>query len=393
MSAHKQKYKTEFDIAAIMFGFTFFSGSMLVGRQIAESMPVKDVLLCFVVGGIVLGLFGGCLAFFSSAEEKDLSRMSQETFGVSGYALVVAMIAITQIGWFGVGASMLSVPLSNTLFRGSASAKIIITVAFGAFMLVSATGGMKFITNVSYLAVPIIFICGFWGILYALKENGREIALVNNGHMSASTGISMVIGTYIAGAITTPNFTYIGKRPKCVSIITFLAFFLGNGLMLVFGAVSYYLVRGDDIFDLFRYFGLTGLGFTTLALNIWSSCDNGLYSAGIGICDVFHIERRIATFVAGVIGIIFSPVLYNHLINFLVFLNRLIPEVGVIIIMHELMKKRFCSEFHTRDAIIALIVGDISACICPIGMPAATGMVVSGLLYYIMMIIDKTKER
>ena len=91
----------------------------------------------------------------------------------------------------------------------------------------------------------------------------------------------MVIGSYISGAITTPNFSKYGKNPKFIATICFCAFLLGNGLMIIFGASSNILVGGSDIFNIFTYFGFGLMGIIVLGLNIWSSCDNGLYSAGL----------------------------------------------------------------------------------------------------------------
>ncbi len=118
-------------------------------------------------------------------------------------------------------------------------------------------------------------------IIYALNsksfDNLNSFGLKEN--IPFIVGLEMVIGSYISGSITTPNFAKYGKNPLFIGIICFIAFLLGNGLMIVFGAASNILVGGNDIFDIFTYFGFNILGIIVLGLNIWSSCDNGLYSA------------------------------------------------------------------------------------------------------------------
>ena len=385
------------DIAAVMFGFTFFSGSMLVGRQIAASMPIKDMLRCFFFGGLFLGTFGASLAYFSCKRKRDMMQMVDDAFGNVGRNAIVFLISITQIGWFGVGASMLSTPLTDTLFDGNKYIKLTITCLFGLAMLVSAAGGVKTIIRLSYLAVPIIFLLGCFGVLFAFNNiDYSSISFsASSRQISLPVGISLVIGTYISGAITTPNFTWNGKSPQNVLWISFLAYFLGNGIMLLFGAASFYLVCGDDIFDLFRYFGLEGVGFLTLGLNIWSSCDNGLYSAGLGLKEVTHIDRKKATIIAGVVGIVLSPFLYNYLIEFLTLLNKLISPIGAVLIVKEYTHKQ-CAVACAREkkaALFSMAMGGVAAIVTPPLIPAINGALVSTITYMLLLFAEKIRTK
>lgn len=95
--------------------------------------------------------------------------------------------------------------------------------------------------------------------------------------------------------------------------------------MIVFGAASNILVGGNDIFDIFTYFGFNLLGIIVLGLNIWSSCDNGLYSAGLEFENIFKIEHKKIILILGLLSTLCSYYLYSNFISFLLIMNYTLP--------------------------------------------------------------------
>ena len=58
--------KSNLDILMIMFGFTFFSGSMLIGQKLSSGVSISDFIVCILVGGAILGIFGGVLGYIGA---------------------------------------------------------------------------------------------------------------------------------------------------------------------------------------------------------------------------------------------------------------------------------------------------------------------------------------
>ena len=52
------KKKSNIDILMIMFGFIFFSGSMLIGQKLSSGVKFSDFLVCILIGGTLLGILG-----------------------------------------------------------------------------------------------------------------------------------------------------------------------------------------------------------------------------------------------------------------------------------------------------------------------------------------------
>ena len=236
-----------------------------------------------------------------------MKELSHKSFGKKGSYLPSLLVGITQIGWYGVGISMFAVPVANLIFPNNIFALYSLIILFGVFMTISTYIGIDSITKVSYLAVIVILLFGFISIIYAFNRQPIDIlsAFGNGDKISILIGLQMVIGSYISGAITTPNFSKYGENPKFIAIICFCAFLLGNGLMIIFGASSNILVGGSDIFNIFTYFGFEAIGVIVLVLNIWSSCDNGLYSAGLEFENILKIDHKKIILFAGLSSTIF----------------------------------------------------------------------------------------
>lgn len=376
--------KSNLNMFMIMFGFTFFSGSMLIGQQLSDGLSFTAFFFVIITGGIILGSFGSLLSFIGCKTHKTMGELSKVAFGTKGSFFPSILIGITQIGWYGVGISMFATPVAQQLFPKSHLAVYMLVVLFGTLMTFSTCLGIRSITRLSYLAVPIILLFGMGIIVLAITEkNINIIAEFGSGNqIGLAYGVQLVIGSYISGSITTPNFTKYAENPRITAIISFCAFLVGNGLMFIFGAFSHVLIGGGDIFDLFIYFHCLILGIIVLGLNIWSSCDNGLYSAGLELQNVTGIKHQKIIIAAGLLSMFFSIPIYNNFCGFLTILNKTLPPVGVVLIISY-----FCGK-QNNDAdieynwwsIIAVVVGALIGLVLEVGIPSLNGIIVTAII-------------
>ena len=72
---------------------------------------------------------------------------------------------------------------------------------------------------------------------------------MSSGSLTVIGGAGLVIGSFVSGGTTTPNFTRFAKNATIGTVATVVAFFIGNSLMFFFGAISYIFVGGNDIFE------------------------------------------------------------------------------------------------------------------------------------------------
>lgn len=376
----------------IMLGFTFFSASMWVGQELADGLDFWGFVKSLLLGGVILGLYTGLLGYVGAETGLSMDLLAQRAFGKRGSYLSSAMISFTQIGWFGVGIAMFAIPVSNELLGGSVAAQWALVILAGMCMTASAYFGIESLTIVSYIAVPLVAILGTVAMVMAVRQGDGTIIdqfAVSSGSLTVIGGAGLVVGSFVSGGTATPNFTRFAKNGKVGAVTTVVAFFIGNSLMFFFGAVSSIFVGGNDIFEVMIRLNLFYLAVLVLGLNIWTTNDNALYSAGLGLSNIFHQKKKPMVLVSGIIGTIAAVWLYYNFCDWLNVLNCTLPPIGIILVLGYFMHR---DEYDKKDrelkdvdwfAVIGVILGAVTANLLHWGIASINGMVVAAVCYVI----------
>lgn len=384
----------------IMLGFTFFSASMWVGQQLADGLDFWGFLESLILGGIILGIYTGLLGYVGAKTGLSLDLLSQRAFGKKGSYLPSAMTSFTQIGWFGVGLAMFAIPVSKELLGGSTAAQWGLVILAGVCMTASAYFGIESLTIVSYIAVPSVAILGTIAMVMAVMRGDGTIIdqfAKSSGSLTIIGGAGLVIGSFVSGGTATPNFARFAKDGKAGAITTVVAFFIGNSLMFFFGAVSSIFVGGNDIFEVMVRLNLFYLAVLVLGLNIWTTNDNALYTAGLGLANIFHQRKKPMVLLSGIIGTVASVWLYYNFCGWLNILNCTLPPVGMILVLAYFMNKE---DFETDQpklktvdwfAVAGVIFGAIVANLLHWGIASINGMVVAAVCYCVGQAVNKRK--
>lgn len=110
--------------------------------------------------------------------------------------------------------------------------------------------------------------------------------------------------------------------------------------MFFFGAIAYIFVGGNDIFEVMIRLNLFYMAVLVLGLNIWTTNDNALYTAGLGLANIFHQKKKPMVLVSGIIGTVLSVWLYYNFTKWLNILNCTLPPVGIILVLSYFMNKK-----------------------------------------------------
>ena len=382
----------------IMLGFTFFSASMWVGQELADGLDFGGFMGALILGGIILGLYTGLLGYVGAKTGMSLDLLAQRAFGVKGSYLPSAMISVTQIGWFGVGIAMFAIPVANELLGGSAAAQWVLVIIAGVCMTASAYFGIRSLTVISYIAVPLVAVLGTIAMVMAVRRGDGTIIdqfAVSSGTLTVIQGAGLVVGSFVSGGTATPNFSRFAKNGKVGAITTVVAFFIGNSLMFFFGAVSFIFVGGNDIFEVMIRLNLFYLAVLVLGLNIWTTNDNALYSAGLGLANIFHQKKKPMVLISGIVGTVTAVWLYYNFCNWLNVLNCTLPPVGIILVLGYFMhKEEYVDDYQdikTVDwfAVAGVILGAVVANLLKWGIASINGMVVAAVCYFIGQAIRK----
>ena len=188
--------------------------------------------------------------------------------------------------------------------------------------------------------------------------------------------------------ILTKSVSRFARNGKVGAITTVIAFFIGNSLMFFFGGISSVYVGGNDIFEVMINLGLFYLAILVLGLNIWTTNDNALYSAGLGLANIFGQRKKPMVLVSGIIGTVLAVWLYWNFTGWLNILNCTLPPVGIILVMSFFMDREKYKDVEVTEnvnwfAVFGVVLGAVVANLVPWGIASINGMIVAAVCYLV----------
>ena len=396
--------KSNLSMFMVMLGFTFFSASMWVGQQLAAGLDWWGFVWALILGGLILAAYTGALGYIGGESGLSLDMLARRSFGTKGSWLPSAMISFTQIGWFGVGLAMFAIPVAKQIMGLDVTPDhmpwqgYLLVVIAGILMTASAYFGIKSLTIISYIAVPLVAILGTTAMIMAVRQG--DTGLIEQFAKGAKdlgiiAGAGLVVGSFVSGGTATPNFTRFAKNSRVGLWTTVVAFFIGNSLMFLFGAVSSIYAGGNDIFDVMINLNLFYFALLVLGLNIWTTNDNALYSGGLGLSNIFGLSKKTMVIISGIIGTVAAVWLYWNFCGWLNVLNCTLPPVGITLILHYFVNRKAYLDNSVPEktvnwwAVAGVVLGAVVANLVKWGFPAINGMAVAAICFLIGQKVQK----
>ncbi|WP_226583511.1 cytosine permease [Halobacillus litoralis] len=323
----------------VMMGLTFFSASMWSGGTLGSGLTFVQFIAVVFVGNLILGAYTGALAYVSSKTGLSTHLLSRYAFGEKGSYLASFMLGGTQVGWFGVGVVMFALPVHKV------TGLDMTWLIAGAGLLMTATAffGMKALMLLSFIAVPMITILGSFSVFKATESMGGLDQLLQHTpseQIGLAAALTICIGSFISAGTLTPDFTRFSKTKKSAVVSTVTAFFIGNSLMFIFGAIGAMATGKSDISEVMFTQGLIIPAILVLGLNIWTTNDNALYASGLGFSSITKISKNKVVLFNGILGTLTAMWLYNNFVGWLTILGSALPPIGAIILIDYYLYRR-----------------------------------------------------
>lgn len=334
--------KNFWEICVVWIGYVFVVTGMQVGGTMGTSTDFATLLKALAVGSVVLLVLGTFMGLIALKTGNTFGMLCRYAFGKIGSNIISLMIVVTLIGWFSVDAYMIG-QASNALFP--ALPIIPIAIIAGIAMTATALFGMKWMSKLSDIAVPLVLIFGIISIVLSVNSTGGLtglFAIQPKDPSSFNTLVSLSIGSFVCGAVSfTPDVLRFAKNKKQTLIIMFLAMMIANPLMIILGAVGSIATGYSDITFVLAAQGLLAPAFIVMILNIWSTAQGCVYSGSLSLANTFRIDRKILVIGFGLAGTIGAVIgFYNYFGTFINFLATTIPALGGVFIADYLVKYR-----------------------------------------------------
>nr|WP_215417942.1 cytosine permease [Escherichia coli] len=142
----------------VMLGLTFFSASMWTGGTLGTGLSYHDFFLAVLIGNLLLGIYTSFLGYIGAKTGLTTHLLARFSFGVKGSWLPSLLLGGTQVGWFGVGVAMFSIPVGKAT---GLDINLLIAVS-GLLMTVTVFFGISALTVLSVINGIIGTVCALW---------------------------------------------------------------------------------------------------------------------------------------------------------------------------------------------------------------------------------------
>ncbi len=367
---------------AVMFvwiGSMICLSSILIGSSLVAGMSFVTALVAGVVGYIIVLI----ITILQGMESTDLGKptvvVSERTYGEKGTRYIFSLIiAISLIGWFGIQAQIAGETMAyflQDIVGISVSVKLLCLI-LGILMLITAVYGFKMMEYFNYISVPLMIAVLLMAFFSALSQNDISMlfSYTPSSTMSMTTGLGIVVGGFIVGAVIAGDYTRFNKNRNDTIRSAGFGIVPAGIIMIVIGATLTIFSGEDDLtLVLTQYVKPVILVYIMLLLATWTTNVTNAYSAGLAIVTGLNIDgkyRAPATVIAGIGGTLLATVgILDNFTEFLSILTALVtPIAGVMIADYWIIYKGNTEMFEQKKvngapAIIAWIIGCIPALI------------------------------
>ncbi|MCC5812185.1 MAG: cytosine permease [Ectothiorhodospiraceae bacterium] len=331
-------------LVVILVGFTFFTATMWAGGSLGVAFDFTTLLLVIVVGNLLLGVYAAALGYMAARSGLNTVLMARYCFGEKGSRLADCILGFTQVGWYAWGTATMAI----LLVRITGLPEMLtlpLMVLFGIGFCLTAMVGYRGLELLSRFAVPAMLLLIALSLSMGVIEVGGLgglMAMSPTESLSIGAAITMIIGTFVSGGTQATNWTRFASSGRDAVVATLLAFFIGNGLMVLTGALGALVYQQADIVDVMLAQGLAVLAVAMLFLNIWTTQDNTIYNFAVAGCNLLRTERRaLVTLVGAGIGTALAIFgMYDMLVPFLILLGTFIPPLGGVLMADFYIRRR-----------------------------------------------------
>jgi cytosine permease len=264
-------------------------------------------------------------------------------------------------------------------------------ILLGVLITSTALYGFDAMQTISYISIPVVILVFLFGtIKLGINFTGSN--------PTAPTSFTAAIGSgtsyWLAAAVISGDWLRYSDSYKTVAASATVGLF---GVSLLFVSLGFFTVLATGTANIVRAMVDTGIIFPAaigLLGLVWTTVDNELYSASLGIANIFETKKIFGVIVAGGSVLVLSGFKFHELIlPYVTAIGVLIPPIPAIwlveyYIFRNRMKETNIDRISYKVnwlAIISCIGGSVTGLIVPKNYVAPIiSMMITDLTYLLL---------
>ncbi|QNJ93860.1 cytosine permease [Mycolicibacterium fluoranthenivorans] len=336
-----------FSVASVWAGFPMIITAAVTGATLVHGLGFGAGMVAIGMGNLLLLVYVGTLSMLAARTGRNFSLQASDTFGRAGYVVCSALLSTLVLGWFAVQTGLVGESMAGVFDVNKTVIVLVGGVLFTALTLL----GIRALSLIGQISVPLFLIMSILAAVQA--AGGSDVDVLSfagdpSVGLTLGVGVTLVFALFADSGTMTADFTRWAKSPRDAWIATAAAFPAGNGIAMVIGGfLAAAAGSAGDVFGILAEQGglLAGIAVIFLFINLGSVCTHCLYNAAVGWSAILGSRMRILTVALGLIGIIAASAgIWDFFISWLTLLGIIVPPIGAIIIVDQLLARRAASE-------------------------------------------------
>lgn len=342
-----EKRKGWFGLGIVYWGSAVCLPAFLVAGIIAGPMTLGSAVLVYLAASVVLAVIAILAGIIGAHTGLSTGLSITYTFGTKGAYALQLVLFFASWGWFGVQLGFMASGLGDgglAFALGGAIPGWLLQVMGGILMTLTAMVGFKALEKLSAFAMPFLLIVLLVTIfrLYSGDVSFAEMAAASTaGGMPIGMAISIVISSFILGALIAPDITRYAKSTKAAGGGMVFGMLIGFPVVLTLAAIMVKGAGGEPDFSKVMLSGSSGVwvlvAVLTIVLAAWTTNHTNLYSGALSLNAMFPKAKKwMITIVSGAFGTILALAGINTSGGFQAFLSILaivIPPAAAVMLM------------------------------------------------------------
>jgi cytosine permease len=387
-----------FYAASVYFGMCAVMAASMGGGGLISGLTLSQSIIAMVLGIIsLLVLFYVPLGKIGADEGINTYLIGECAFGKIGSNIATALVitALPSIVWYGIEVEIATqaiaavIPMSKTVF-------ILVNLIVGIIFALPAMYGILSMAWLNWVSIPVMLFITIYGVGKAIFMTGMSgiFSYAPQHNMGIMWGINLQIGMFAVGCSFIADYTrwiknswqdiissgIVGLFPATIILTT-------AGMIMAISATNLGVSEPWNIVEVMIKIGMPAMALVLVFLLQWTTCITAAYSSGLALHKMFGGNRFYLTLFSALVGIILAiSGIVSHFIQFISLLGSWVgPAASVIVTEYYFVSRK---NFNKKEGIywpgiISALIGGLISLKVKFFVPSITGMITSGLIYYI----------
>lgn len=279
-------------LVAVWVGWAISTSSLLVGGTVGAGTTFGSGLTAIILGNAILAVIAALVGYVGYRTGLTTYLAARLLFGTRGSIVPSVVLGVLAMGFIGVLMDAFGTAMNQLVPQVSWT---IWVIAFAVAITVTAIFGFRGLAVLSVVAAPAMVLFGVAAILRIGGSDGgfaTATSAIPAEPIGFSAALTAVIATWITGASLVSDVGRYARRPSHIVLGAVCGYVLGAGSFEATAMLSASAVGNGNFVVVMSQLGLLVPAAIILALTLWTTTDNNLYSASLAFTNASTVAGR-----------------------------------------------------------------------------------------------------